>query len=456
MVNKIKKIVIKMKRSIDIEGNEIGLMDLPRDLQAEILLIRFKFEIKSTHQWHKIQKLFRMIPLFGKTEVRPTFYAKIRRFTPDLFEIFFKTVEYPLFCGLNEFSPTCFTEKFYLDSLLPFLKNLQTLDLSRYLEKIEIAQFTSLTNLHCGYNTTADDLENLFILKTLQLGPRGYSDRLFSKLTNLTNLDLGEGFTRNRDRTSFSTEIFRGLSNLQSLRIDTTNQWNQLEIRMDIETIEFDLMHLTSLDLYGNCTNLPEILQTLSNLHTLCLHQSSGLMGRDMCSKMTNITNLSLTNCYFPESLERITGLVNLRTLLRKDRLSDSDYANLPNLTALSLLTSDSYSRNTKYLCRDADNLTNLLSLQLRSNFSADKTISKLVNLTHLDVIGNSEITDRSLHNLTNLKRLDICSRVELSRNAMNRLPSLETVGILKKDLIFLEIKIRSLDRSNIQIKKVY
>ena len=451
---KIKIAHVAMKRSGDDGERKTGLMDLPLDLQTEILLIYFEYKIGSVERWHRLQSIFRMIPQFGQTKVKPLFYTKVHYITPDLFAEFYKTMEYPPFLGLREFSPTSYTEEAHL-TLVPLMKNLQTLDVSSGSLSGIVKALTNLTSLTCNSRMNDEDLVDMTQLVTLKLSHAGtnLTNETFSRLTRLTSLDTNSCLLGNMKLTP---DIFRNLPNLQrlSFRVFRLGTYLPGEFCEAFTKTPTEFANLTSLDCEGDFLVIKDIFLKLPNIVNLRLQAIENYrVGTGHFSTLTRLTNLCLMNTSYHFDDDDSNGLAQLDTLSIQNSFGCRGIDKLTNITNLSIRELDRTSRSVIEPKSQLERLTKLLVLHAQVNWpDSDEVMSKLEGLVHLNVIRNGEITDRSLPKLTNLTQLDVCGSSKLSRNAINRLPKLEVIGVLKKDVVFKKRMVQSLDRHNIKL----
>ena len=442
-----------MKRLDDATEKETGLMDLPLDIQAEILLMFFEYKISSMERWHRLQQIFRMIPQFGRTEVKPLFYAKVQYITPDLYMEFYKTMEYPLFLGLREFSPTSYTEEAHF-ALVPLLKNLQTLDISSCSLPGGIGSLTNLTSLTCSFNTKDEDLVNMTQLTTLKISGLfgSLGNETFSRLTNLTNLDINSGFVGN---TELTPVIFNNLPYLKTLafKLFASGTFRPEVLRDYFDSVTTEFANLTSLHYEGPLAVVRNMIGNLPNLVELCLSDATNTYPHysGYFSNLFNLTKLSLLRYHYHFDDNDLNGLTKLSTLSIEDCRSFDGIQNLTSITNLSI------KHKTDIVLCDYTLLVNLKKLSTLAFHVpyklTDSFVSMMEGLTYLDVIGNSNITDRSLLKLTNLKRLDLAGySPKLSRNAINRLPNLGVVGVPAKEIYGRKRLVESLDNPNVKL----
>jgi internalin A len=196
-----------------------------------------------------------------------------------------------------------------------------------------LSKLTNLTQLDLGQCTSLRDVSSL------------------SKLTNLTQLDLS---------FCHSLSDVRDLSGLTNLtRLGLVFCWGLRNVR--------GLSKLTNLILLNlrECTNLEDVrdLSGLTSLTQLDLSSCDNLRDVSVLSQLTNLTQLDLSSCTNLEDVRDLSGLTNLTRLdlvscwgLRNVR----DLSGLTNLTLLNLSFCKSLSD-----VRDLSGLTNLTFLNL-------------------------------------------------------------------------------------------
>ena len=186
-------------------------------------------------------------------------------------------------------------------------------------------------------------------------------DESFSKLTNLTHLDLCENYT---------TYISPAISNLQKLEI---------------------------LDLSVNdITTLPSSFGKLTSLTKLYLTKT------DMYDE-NNVYPIDISNCNFGN----LTNLTNLNLELNFNIILPNTITNLVKLTALNLGFTDLISIDL------VTKLTNLTDLNLECNkLTSVDSIINLTNLIYLRIDGNKLTSlPTTFSRLVNLNELIICDK---------------------------------------------
>jgi hypothetical protein len=169
---------------------------------------------------------------------------------------------------------------------------------------------------------------------------------------------------------------------------------------------------ITELDLYCNHYITDDGLSQLASLKTLKLWYNSTIAGYGI-TKLTNLETLVLTiNTRITNA--SIYMLTNLKTLIltNNDNITDAGISKLINLRTLAysppyLLKDDGFYRS--YVTDDSiSRLTNLTKLEIgKAKFITDKSIIHLTNLTSLSIRNQNTVTLESLTRLKNLKELN-------------------------------------------------
>ena len=154
----------------------------------------------------------------------------------------------------------------------------------------------------------------------------------------------------------------------------------------DLRGIEFAI-NLTRLNLYVNKISDLSPLARLTNLTDLTLSDNFGLSDLSPLAGLTNLTRLNIGATFDLSDLSPLAGLTNLESLsLYINKISDlSPLAGLTNLRYLNLRSNNISDIET------LAGLTNLTRLDLRSNNISDiETLAGLTNLTRLDLRSNN------------------------------------------------------------------
>lgn len=440
--------MMKRLEGVVPESENIGLSDLPNDIKALVLLHYVNFKLDSVRKWHRIQKLFRSIPLFGLPEVKLAFYRKIYRIKPDLFSIFYKTMEYPPFLGLVEFQASKETKEPHIE-MLPQMANLTKLDISQFQSRVEIDELTNLTFYSGNYFTKDEDLLKLPKLIGLSGREMRITNNSLAKLTKLEELSLGPLCFHDRH---FSVDVFQELTNLKKLCLEDAHQ--ELFDRLgEIGLFTKNMVNLTSLEFGGNLTIAATMFPNIPNLKKLHVNLfTSDTNGHFSC--LVNLEQISIGGyCRYEFNGDDLKSLSKLDTILFNGE--GYLYRELLKLTTLTHLSISSELTTVG----DFSEISRLSGVKILEfgviRCPCDSVLSKLENLTHLNLIGNRTASDRCLLKLTNLTRLDFALGANFSRNALNQLPKLCKFGVPKVDYAYLERKLRSLDRPDIKLFKI-
>ncbi|CAG0941605.1 partial Internalin I, partial [Candidatus Brocadiaceae bacterium] len=174
-------------------------------------------------------------------------------------------------------------------------------------------------------------------------------------------------------------------------------------------------------------TNLnDEELNDLTNLTSLSLHECYSLQNVDGLQNLTNLTSLVLAGCHSLQNVDGLQNLTNLTSLNLRgcDRLPNVDVLHyLPKLTSLDL--------SVCHLLQNVDvlqYLPNLTSLDLSYCFGLQNVdvLQNLTNLTSLDLSRCPRLLNydllKNLANLTSLKLSDCHSlqNVDVLQNLSN------------------------------------
>lgn len=139
----------------------------------------------------------------------------------------------------------------------------------------------------------------------------------------------------------------------------------------------------------------------------------------------------------YPQIIEGVSKLTNLKKLITNQNLNDDILKNLTRLVGLDLNTNLVTSEGVK-------SLTNLTHLNLsRNNTVNDEALSSLSKLKELKLGYPSNITDEGLSGLTGLTSLDIQVVNNITDNSLSKLTNLVELYIFNHDnsISFASIK---------------
>ncbi len=153
-----------------------------------------------------------------------------------------------------------------------------------------------------------------------------------------------------------------------------------------LNSVMGNLSNLTSLALWGNNIRDISVLENLTNLKLLALHNISRVEDISVLGKLINLTNLNLSENN-ADNIEVLRNLTNLTQL----GLTDCKLSNINMLTNLTNLTVLNLDRNEIEDICALNNLTNLRVLYLSNNNIMDFTpIHNIIpNLTKFVYDGN-------------------------------------------------------------------
>lgn len=322
-------------------------------------------------------------------------------------------------CNINSLTVNDF-------SLLSGLSKLYALDLSNNnltsLTGLEVLNKDKLEILYLANNNISDiSLLNEFRnLKALVLSNNKVQD--ISSLQNLSRLSL----------LLLDHNLIHDISPLENLkRINTLTLNNQETVKgdnksqlKDIKVLE-SINELRALYLQGNIIEDIDCLSPLGKLTTLNASYNN-IQNMNIVSDLTSLKYLNLEYNQITGSTSSISRLTQLETLLLEGNnysagtYFESSVKDLVNLKALSVS-----SRNKGFVINDLSFLENLTELHHLSlpycNIPATyakvvdeqtitinnlKCITKISNLTYLDISGNNFTDISSLHSLNLLESL--------------------------------------------------
>ncbi|AYV83068.1 MAG: hypothetical protein Hyperionvirus4_33 [Hyperionvirus sp.] len=288
---------------------------------------------------------------------------------------------------------------------------------------------------------TIVELKSCVNLKKLTIDGSNFTDSQLSLLTELTSLTCARG-----ENTPFDTITDLGLRHCTKLvelglfgwqlpitdyGIETLTNLTKLSIGGDGECIDLTARSLTKLSklrsLGANCNGTidDQLLASLSHLTSLCLSNDATITNEGI-KPLTNLLSLNLyaTRGITEVGFQHLTLLEDL-TLDHMDIKSDS-FKYLVNLTSFSMCTPNNL------IPEDLLKMTKLGSLALKYQYLpsiSDDTLSKLTNLTALDLTYNKIITDHGIISLLNLGVFNGPDS-NITTKALLQLPSLRELTI--------------------------
>ncbi|AYV80560.1 MAG: hypothetical protein Harvfovirus3_5 [Harvfovirus sp.] len=359
------------------------------------------------------------------------------------------------------------------------LDNITSIDISSiYL--IDRTILMKLPNLHklttCYQNhITNADITHLRKLKKLETRSYNITDSGISILTNLEELNISNNLT-------ITGNCFSQLPKLTKLNIKSTAKICDHHIS--------NLTNLKSLNLSKNDNITDLAIHNLLNLTELNISSTYRIKGNNL-SVLTNLKNLycgdhnvenyniknllSLTslNCVFSNlPSEQYSSLTNLESLfvlggkyinkslihlINLTTLSVSNSASndltLGSLTNLKQLSFSHYYDKTQNITSQINNiltkLTNLTLLNIPNNQDiTDDAIINLTRLNILDVSRTKQITNRSIEKLLNLAHLDLERTERVTDEAISKLTKLTFLNVKQNNKITID-SIKNLSRLN-------
>ncbi|WCC41728.1 leucine-rich repeat domain-containing protein [Tenacibaculum finnmarkense] len=165
----------------------------------------------------------------------------------------------------------------------------------------------------------------------------------------------------------------------------------------------------------------------------LALEKDFGIILKETKNER-EITNLNISNCYFLNTKQQITGLnishnhqiskienINKLTELSLLNISQNKIKNIDHIDKLTKLSKLEISNNDIAKIENIDKLTNLSFLSVSKNkISKIENIDKLTNLTQLYLSYNEITKIENIDKLTNLSSLDI------SHNLITKIENIE------------------------------
>ena len=210
-------------------------------------------------------------------------------------------------------------------------------------------------------------------------------------------------------RCKINNDGISRLTNLTELSIDNNKLINDLN----------KLVNLQKISAYSDCAITCKGFSKLTNLTELCVPFNRNII---QINSLINLTKLDASgDCGINSN--GIFELINLTELYADGNKNIIDINNLINLKKLSIASLHSYTYDHDYL-RNESGATN-------------NGISKLTNLTWLNINSNSKITE--INNLINLKTLsaaNIYNNFEwwglsgITNNSINKLSNLTKLNI--------------------------
>ena len=249
--------------------------------------------------------------------------------------------------------------------------------------KVLLSQFKNCTNIvyfqnyvrpDIGMGNTEIDLSNCTKLQSV--GTRGY-DVKFVIPSNCKKITLD---------ASSSMPDLTNCEGLTSIGIS----WTSENVSMD-ETLK-KISKATNLSSFGCMDIKDKELNNFDNLKytkvkSIDLKKSGNLIKFNIKSEVSNITNLSLSECTSFQTIETFDKLINLEEL-------NLDYTKVQNLEALrNNNTLSKFSANNSFV-NSLEPLTNITTMQTlecsNAKLSSLKGIENMNNMTDLNVSNNS------------------------------------------------------------------
>lgn len=271
-----------------------------------------------------------------------------------------------------------------------------------------IKQLPNLTDLtSCNPNTITDDgIQNLTKLKSLLI-PKNITDNGLVRLTNLENLNIKHNLLVTDKSLSKLTKL-KSLTigcnrNITDSSVSRLEKLTYLHIRHNfmIKDGLWYMLDLKTLIMKGECNNFNTTsLKTLKNLTTLDLSAADFIIGDQDIMFLYKLTTLMIVD----------TGFI-----------SDKSLKNLFRLEKLCVIADPSYSKEEQNY--DDGNIS-------------DASISKLPNLTYLNIEQSQKITSKSIGKLTKLQHLTLGNAQRITNASINKLVNLEYLHLTEADKI--------------------
>lgn len=190
--------------------------------------------------------------------------------------------------------------------------------------------------------------------------------------------------------------------------IHQLNHVTTLTIRGEKLIEDDDIKHMTSLRNLILCQSkvgihiTSTLLENMTNLKSICINGYIKIRQEDLFN-IPNLIELALINVhgFTDEGVSKFTQLTSITMMTRG--LTGSCLLNMHRLSALALTYNDEIN---------------------------DDIVSKLTNLTTLDLFLNSCVTDRGLYTLTNMKSLNLIHNQLITVVGISGMTNLETIYI--------------------------